>query len=57
MVAGVRENICLEIYVYLNHSTVVSSQIISQKKLKTKLRDRSPQANYTDRATADCRRS
>jgi hypothetical protein len=27
------------------------------KKLKTKLRGRSPQANYTDRATAACRRS
>jgi hypothetical protein len=26
-------------------------------KLKTKLRGRSPQANYTDRATAACRRS
>jgi hypothetical protein len=29
----------------------------TKKKLKTKLRARSPQANYTDRATADCRRS
>jgi hypothetical protein len=26
-------------------------------KTKTKLRGLSPQANYTDRATADCRRS
>jgi hypothetical protein len=26
-------------------------------KTKTKLRDRSPQANYTDQATAACRRS
>jgi hypothetical protein len=25
--------------------------------IKTKLRGRSPQANYTDRATAACRRS
>jgi hypothetical protein len=28
-----------------------------KKKLKTKLHGRSPQANYTDRATAACRRS
>jgi hypothetical protein len=27
------------------------------KKKKTKLRGSSPQANYTDRATAACRRS
>jgi hypothetical protein len=27
------------------------------KLTKTKLRERSPQANYTDRATAACRRS
>jgi hypothetical protein len=29
----------------------------TKKKLKTKLRGFSPQANYTDRATAACRRS
>jgi hypothetical protein len=28
-----------------------------KKKKKTKLRGASPQANYTDRATAACRRS
>jgi hypothetical protein len=32
-------------------------KVINLKKKLTKLSDRSPQANYTDRATAACRRS
>jgi hypothetical protein len=32
-------------------------QTYAAYKTKTKLRDFSPQANYTDRATAACRRS
>jgi hypothetical protein len=36
---------------------VVIRPILGSKKKKTKLRGLSPQANYTDRATADCRRS
>jgi hypothetical protein len=32
-------------------------EVITWKAKKTKLRGLSPQANYTDRATAACRRS
>jgi hypothetical protein len=36
---------------------IFSNENKIKKKLKTKLRGFSPQANYTDRATAACRRS
>jgi hypothetical protein len=43
------------------HHTNVAGLLLNQdtkkKKKKTKLRGLSPQANYTDRATAACRRS
>jgi hypothetical protein len=48
------------IYVGPNRRKCIRRKGEDQKKVtkkKTKLRGRSPQANYTDRATAACRRS
>jgi hypothetical protein len=37
--------------------TRLITMVRHKKKTKTKLRGRSPQANYTDQVTAACRRS
>jgi hypothetical protein len=39
------------------HKPGTTDDLKLKKKKKTKLRGRIPQANYTDRATAACRRS
>jgi hypothetical protein len=41
----------------LQQITLISDEIIHSKKKKTKLHSLSPRENYTDRATAACRRS
>jgi hypothetical protein len=41
---------------YLTHSGVGGVHTIKQNKQRKKLQGFSPQANYTDRATAACRR-
>jgi hypothetical protein len=51
--------IILPVEVRLREGKALGSEAgkVLEKKKKTKLRGLSPQANYTDRATAACRRS
>jgi hypothetical protein len=51
------QNFCLKIFLFIFGTKPLFFVIILKKKLPIKLRGFSPQANYTDRATAACRRS